>query len=363
MSLARGSKPFHQTVVIWTTLGSLAVVLAFLSVISFISPAAASEIGFVNSAFLVLGILIIGFVAHYANKLSYEQTVLHSLQRISDHSQGLVEGAVNGNITLDANAVGEVVLVAEGINRLAQKAMVDIAEMKRLERVRGEFIGNVSHELRTPIFSVQGYLETLLDGAIQYPNVSKQFLEKAYNNALRLNALLNDLIDISRIESGELRMSFRYLDICELIQEVSHSLEINASQKHVNIVLDLPPDEELLVYADKDRIVQVMTNLIENAIKYNVENGQVRIIARHSENGVHVSVQDTGIGIPQEHQHRIFERFYRVDRDRSRAVGGTGLGLAIVKHILEAHQASLSVESEPGKGTSISFDLRGSQTT
>ena len=227
------------------------------------------------------------------------------------------------------------------------------------ERVRSEFIGNVSHELRTPIFSVQGYLETLLDGAIDDPGVSKQFLDKAYQNALRLNALLNDLIDISRIESGELRLSFRYFDMHDLVKEVIQAAEMRSLQRKVEMRIEVQPDVDYTVYGDKERLTQVMTNLIDNAIKYNSENGVVTIALVKDTGIVRVSVSDNGIGIPPEHQPRIFERFYRVDKDRSRAVGGTGLGLAIVKHILEAHSSPITLRSETGLGTTISFELKG----
>ena len=175
-----------------------------------------------------------------------------------------------------------------------------------------------------------------------------------------MNALLSDLIDISRIESGELRMSFRYFNMKGLLKELVTVLEIRAIQRKVSLVLDLPEGDEVSVYGDKERLMQVMTNLVDNAIKYNREGGSGTVRIERINRTIRVTVQDTGIGIPIEAQARIFERFYRVDKDRSRAVGGTGLGLAIVKHILEAHNSSLSVESEPNVGTSISFDLRSS---
>jgi len=348
-------RPFHETAILWLTITSLIVVIAILAIA-----------GTITLLTLTLSITLVGglgVVFHFLHRRSLESTIEQPLQRIAEYCSSFVQGATTGRIEMDAQALTTVVQTAEGINEIAQKALVDISEMKRLERIRGEFIGNVSHELRTPIFSVQGYLETLLDGAALDPEVSKQFLEKAYNNALRLNALLNDLIDISRIESGELRMSFRYLNICELARDVTHALEFAAAQKRVKFVHEMPDGDDLLAYCDKDRMVQVLTNLVENAIKYNVEDGSVYIKLERTEHGVRVTVKDTGIGISQEHHGRVFERFYRVDRDRSRLVGGTGLGLAIVKHILEAHQASISLSSEPGKGTSISFELVGGPST
>jgi len=277
-------------------------------------------------------------------------------KRITEVTTAIAEGAASTRIEPLQSAHPELGQVAQSINQLAERSSRDIGEMQRLERVRSEFVANVSHELRTPIFSVQGYLETLLDGAVDDPNVSMQFLEKAYHNAMRLNALLNDLIDISRIESGELKFSFRYFDIADLINELVQTMQIRAEQRSVRVVLDLAAQST--VYGDKERLSQVLTNLIDNAIKYNAEGGTVTIACVNTDKGLSVRISDTGIGIPEEHLSRIFERFYRVDKDRSRAVGGTGLGLAIVKHILEAHETEPTISSQPGKGTTIEFTLR-----
>lgn len=271
-------------------------------------------------------------------------------------TRAIRQGAIQSRIPDMPDAAPEIREIVTEINLLAEKATKDIDEMQRLERVRSEFIANVSHELRTPIFSVQGYLETLLDGAMDDPDVSMQFLEKAYHNAMRLNALLNDLIDISRIESGELKFSFRYFDVAELIDELVTSMAIRAEQRNVHVSVSLCPLRS--VYGDKERISQVLTNLIDNAIKYNRDGGRVEITTAPDPKGLRIAIQDTGIGIPEEHLSRIFERFYRVDKDRSRAVGGTGLGLAIVKHILEAHDAEPKISSNYGSGTRVEFVLR-----
>ncbi len=288
-----------------------------------------------------------------------ESRLLRPLDEITKVTTGITEGAVSARIVLHDNAFLDVQLVAHAVNRLAERATKDINEMRRLERVRSEFVANVSHELRTPIFSVQGYLETLLDGAMDDPAVSRQFLGKAHTNALRLNALLSDLIDISRIESGELRLSFRYFNMSELIREIVNTSEIGATQRSVTLTVDTAMPAEVMCYGDKERLTQVLTNLVDNAIKYNVVGGTVVVGATPEQQYIRVSVADTGIGIPDEDRTRIFERFYRVDKDRSRLVGGTGLGLAIVKHILEAHQAPFDVRSVVGEGTTVTFRLKG----
>lgn len=343
----------------WFTVIVAVLILTFMAIIGSYKPEAAAAIGISPFIVLIIIVVLIGMGVQSLMSRSLERSLLHPLQRIQDVTQAIVEGAVSGRIELDAAAHADALRVAEAVNRLAKKAASDITEMRRLSRVRSEFVGNVSHELRTPIFSVQGYLETLLDGAVDDPNVSKQFLEKAYQNALRLNTLLSDLIDISRIESGELRLSFRYFDVTSLLKDVMTTVEFRAEQRNVTLELEAQPSGSISVYGDKERLTQVFTNLIDNAIKYNVDGGRVRIRVAKDGTMVSITIADTGIGIPKDHLPRVFERFYRVDKDRSREVGGTGLGLAIVKHILEAHQTSITVESEVGKGTEFSFALKG----
>jgi two-component system, OmpR family, phosphate regulon sensor histidine kinase PhoR len=248
--------------------------------------------------------------------------------------------------------------LARAINDMAEKLGNDIIRLKKLERVRSEFLGNVSHELRTPIFSLQGFLETLLDGAIEDPAVNREFLEKAHKHAQRLNVLLNDLIEISRIESGDMKLSFRFFPILEFLRSMRDEMAPQAEKKGVALTVLPEIDPEELVYGDRERLKQVMINLVDNAIKYTDSGGSVAIAVRNEGGRCAVSVADTGIGIPAEHHSRIFERFYRVDKDRSRDVGGTGLGLAIVKHIVEAHGGVMKVESVPGRGSTFSFSLK-----
>lgn len=242
------------------------------------------------------------------------------------------------------------------IQRMFDRIKKDFDYLKKLEKMRSEFLGNVSHELRTPIFAIQGYLETLLDGAINDPNVNKKFLEKANRHTENLNNLLNDLIDISMIETGELRLSFRYFKLADYLKCVIEEFLPMAEEKGLELVL-LPVNENLEVLGDKAKLKQVFSNLITNAIKY-TETGKVEIIAEEEEEHVKLTVRDTGLGIPEEDLERIFERFYRVDKNRSREVGGTGLGLAIVKHILEAHESRIFVKSTLNIGSEFYFSLK-----
>lgn len=242
------------------------------------------------------------------------------------------------------------------IKEMFEKAKSDIEYLERLQRMRSQFLGNVSHELRTPIFSIQGYLETLLNGAIDDPKVNKHFLQKANQNTVSLSNLLNDLIDISMIESGEMRMSYRYFDINIFIQSIVNEFVPMAGEKNIKLIFN-PAKEGLQVFGDKDKIRQVFVNLLQNAIKY-TDEGSIEILLDEEKKLVKISVKDTGIGIPEEDLNRIFERFYRVDKARSRAVGGTGLGLAIVKHIIEAHNSKIIVQSKQGEGSTFSFKLK-----
>lgn len=252
----------------------------------------------------------------------------------------------------------EIGRLGETLNNMIDKLNDDIIQLKKLERVRSQFLGNVSHELRTPLFALNSAIETLLNGAIDDPIVNREFLEKALHHAQRLDALLNDLIEISRIESGEMKMSFRYFNLQEFLHESMESVRLEAEKKGIRLVRDNVA-ATLSVFGDKERLKQVMENLLSNAIKYTDAGGAVSISAVKNDDAVRISVSDTGCGIAAEHIPRIFERFYRVDKDRSREVGGTGLGLAIVKHIVEAHGSKVEVESEMGKGSVFSFMLKG----
>ncbi|MEW6363338.1 MAG: ATP-binding protein [Acidobacteriota bacterium] len=244
------------------------------------------------------------------------------------------------------------------LREMVDKLRADITQMKKLERMRSEFLGNVSHELRTPIFAIQGFIETLVGGAVNDPRVNIEFLKKALDHTTRLNALLNDLIEISRIETGEMKLSLRYFNVGEMLEGIQEEMKPPADQKSIALNLAARPDNATDALGDPERIRQVITNLVDNAIKYTNPGGSVTISAANEAERVRIAVEDTGCGISSDHIPRIFERFYRVDKDRSREAGGTGLGLAIVKHIVEAHGSQVSVVSTPGRGSIFSFALK-----
>ncbi|MFQ5572320.1 MAG: sensor histidine kinase, partial [Rhodothermales bacterium] len=233
----------------------------------------------------------------------------------------------------------------------------EIDELNRLENYRREFLGNVSHELKTPIFSIRGFAETLLDGALQDDRVNRSFVEKILRNADRISNLAEDLSEVARIETGELKMTVESFSLHRAAREVVESLEPLARAKAVALAYQVP--ERLPpVAGDPERIRQVLINLVDNAIKYNNAGGHVEVMARLLPSGdIKVSVVDDGIGVAPEHIARLTERFYRVDTSRSRSQGGTGLGLAIVKHILGAHDSRLMIESHPDRGSTFGFLL------
>ncbi len=235
----------------------------------------------------------------------------------------------------------------------------EIDRLKKIENYRKEFIGDISHELKTPIFTIQGFIETLLDGAIDDPKVNRSFLEKAMRNVNRLIYLTRDLMEISRLETGELASRFVEIDIRSVILEVVESLQYKAQEEGVEIRTGRL-ERYYRVRADLNQVKQVLVNLIENGIKYNRKGGWVEIgMQPHDKDRskIIVYVKDSGVGIEENEIGRVTERFYRVDKSRSREQGGTGLGLAIVKHIIESHGEELQIESRPGKGSTFSFTL------
>lgn len=241
----------------------------------------------------------------------------------------------------------------------------EIQRLNRIENYRKEFIGDISHELKTPIFAIQGFIETLLNGAIDDEQVNRRFLKKAMRNVNRLIYLTKDLMEISKLETGELKSEVQDVYLGEVIKDVVENLQYKAKKEKVTLKTgDIL--HNILVSADRNQIKQVLINLIENAIKYNREGGSVTVGAKpysKDNNRVLVYVRDTGIGISPQNIKRVTERFYRVDKSRSREKGGTGLGLAIVKHIMEAHDEEFFIESTPSVGSTFSFTLSKVQRT
>ncbi len=236
------------------------------------------------------------------------------------------------------------------------KKQREIDELKRLEQFRREFLADVSHELKTPIFAAQGFVHTLLDGAMDDPKVRDKFLAKAARSLDGLDALVHDLLTLSQMETGEIKMNRERIDLAMLTQDVFEQLEPKAAKRQITLTWSAPAPQ-VWVRADAYRMAQVMTNLVENAIKYGYEGNKVQVTFEDDKKEWLVSVKDTGPGIAPEHLNRVFERFYRIEKSRSKDKGGTGLGLAIVKHIVNAHKSKITVMSRVDKGTTFSFKL------
>lgn len=247
--------------------------------------------------------------------------------------------------------------INEEIIAFAALKQKEIDELKKLEQFRKDFVANVSHELKTPIFAAQGFIHTLLDGAMNDKQVREKFLKKAAKNLDGLDMLVQDLLTLSQIETGDIKMKFQTFDLVALCAEVLEQLDGRAKKKDIRLRLG-DPKQKLLVHADPLRISQVVTNLVSNGVNYTPEGGEVTVSFDVNKKSITTFVRDNGEGIPQEDLSRIFERFYRVEKSRSREKGGTGLGLAIVKHILEGHSTKAEVESTVGKGSVFSFKLQ-----
>jgi len=238
----------------------------------------------------------------------------------------------------------------------AKKKEIDL--LKKQEQFRREFLSNVSHEFKTPLFAIQGYIETLQDCIEDDPEMAVKFLKKAENNVERLSYLINDLDAIAKLETGESPINYQKFDFVQLAKEVMENLEDRAKAKQIKLFFKDKYTAVTMVNADREKIRQVLINLIVNSVKYGIESGETAIKIFELHDQVLIEVTDNGIGIEEKHLFRLFERFYRIDTHRAREVGGTGLGLAIVKHILEAHQQTISVRSTPGIGTTFAFTLQ-----
>ena len=234
----------------------------------------------------------------------------------------------------------------------------EIDRLKGLENYRREFVGNLSHELKTPIFNIQGYLLTLLEGGLHDPKINVNYLERASKSVDRMISFIEDLDDISKLESGMIELDVEKTDLVKLIKEVISSLEVKAQNCNVKLTFVDLPTKPIWVNIDKDGINQVLVNLIVNSIKYGKENGETLIKLFDMDQNMLIEVADNGQGIEKQHLSRLFERFYRVDKSRARLSGGTGLGLSIVKHIIEAHNQTINVRSTPEVGSTFSFTLK-----
>ncbi len=303
--------------------------------------------------FLALHFILSFGVAFLVIQLRVEKFIYRRIKRIYD-DVSLLETTdfPVGPVTTDMKTL------TEEIEKFAKDKKIEIDTLKIREAYRRDFLGNVAHELKTPLFTVQGYILTLLDGAMEDKNVRRKYLQRAKKGVERLIYIVKDLDLITKLEIGDLNLEYSDFDIIELIQTVFELLEIKASKKRVTLAFDMVYDSPIYVHADREKIQQVISNLLVNSIKYGHSDGTTEVsVESLIRNKVIIRITDNGEGIPDEHIPRIFERFYRVDKSGSRKEGGSGLGLSIVKHIIEAHGEKIYVESVPDVGSEFSFTL------
>lgn len=244
------------------------------------------------------------------------------------------------------------------VRKWATHKQDEIKRLKELERYRKEFVGNVSHELKTPIFNIQGYILTLIEGGIDDQRINQLYLKRTVKSIDRMISIVEDLESITKLESGELKLNLENFNLNRLVEDVFEIEHLLAKERKIKLQLNTKTDKPVMVYADKKRMMEVVGNLVVNAIKYGKKGGWVKISFFDMNEQLMVEVKDNGIGIDKEHLSRIFERFYRADKHRSREQGGTGLGLAIVKHIIEAHDQTIDVKSQPDVGTTFNFTVQ-----
>lgn len=300
----------------------------------------------------VLSLIISFFIFFFfIQKFIYKRLkeILLTIRSYRDPQQNLSSSEFSNDVLNEMN---------EELLSWSEERKNEIERLKKIETYRKEFLGNVSHELKTPIFNIQGYILTLLSGGLEDPNINKSYLERAEKSVDRMIGIVEDLEAISQLETGELLLENGKFDIIATTKDVFETLEIKATRKGIMLGMETKEEKPVYVFADQYRIRQVLSNLIENSIKYGKEYGETKVQLYDLGENIRIEIADNGIGIAKEHLPRLFERFYRVDKSRSREQGGTGLGLAIVKHIIEAHNQAISVTSTEEAGSVFSFTLK-----
>jgi two-component system phosphate regulon sensor histidine kinase PhoR len=313
-----------------------------------------------NTSLLMSGIFLLFFISIsflfiqlYIERYLYEHIkVIYKLI----HSQKLKKNKETKKSK--HNQIASIESVHQEVLVWSEEQDKEISELKKLEKFRKEFIGNISHELKTPLFTILGYISTLIEGGIEDASINKKYLERSEKNLNRLIAIVNELETIGQLESGELRLEMKKFNIKELTDEIIESFEMKAEKKNMKLYYSKNYDRPIYVVADKSQITKLISNLLGNAIKYGyVNTGKIKISFFDMDKNLLVEITDNGPGISSEDLPRIYERFYRTDKARSRDLGGTGLGLAIVKHIIEAHKQSIFTRSTLGIGTTFGFTL------
>ena len=325
---------------------SVLISLIFVSIIKY-----SNELNYLEFSLIV----IISLIIIYIFGLIYTRLFLYN--KMKEISKDILPSK-NISQTVTSNMDD----LVDEIKDYDTKRKSEFSEMKKQESFRREFIGNLAHEIKTPLFTSQSYILTLLDGALDDKTVNKKYLKTASKAIDRLNLIVKDLDLINKIESGESNLNRSKFDIIQLIQNVFEMLDFSAKKKNIEMIVEYENNPPELVLADKEKIEQVLTNLVDNSIKYGKNNGTTEIVVQDLiEDKIIVRVTDNGIGFKKEDYNRIFERFYRIDKSGNRSSGGSGLGLAIVKHIIDVHDEKIYVESQNGVGSEFSFTLEKSK--
>lgn len=309
-----------------------------------------------NIVVFVLSILFFFLASYFSILFIIKKYIIDRIKPIYNTIRDLpLSGKKMEERTLDAGSLLHNVKFE--VEEWAKTQLKEIERLKELERYRKDFVGNVSHELKTPIFNIQGYVLTLLEGGMDDPKINQLYLSRTEKSIDRMVSIVEDLESITKLESGELKLNVVKLDIVKTVEEVIDMHQLAASERKIKVEISKKPEKPIFIKADKKRILEVLTNLTINAIKYGKKKGMVNISFHDMEDNIIVEVSDDGIGIEKKDLPRVFERFFRVDKSRSREQGGTGLGLSIVKHIIEAHNQSINVRSIVDKGTTFNFTL------
>ena len=339
-----------QELSIFAAFTSAAMITAVVVALSYLGLFTISLLGLALLFVIIIGVDFFAnfyFVRHYLfRKIKLIYKIIHRHKMAGDFNAGKID--------MDRNILAE---VEREVDEWAERNAREYEEMEKMAIYRRRFIGDVSHELKTPIFNIQGFIYTLLDGAMDDPEVRMQYLNRAAKNVDRLQAIVEDLETINKLEAGQMILDLREFDIYDLSADVFADLEMRAKERNVKLIFKEGAAQHFRVRADKESIQQVLVNLIHNSIKYGQEGGFTKVSFYDMETYILVEVSDNGLGITPEHLPHVFDRFYRIDKSRSREAGGTGLGLSIVKHIIEAHKQTINVRSTPGQGSTFGFTL------
>lgn len=306
--------------------------------------------------FIVIALVIFFLAAYFLIQFALNKFILDKIKPIYKIIDYLPHKDKEVKFKLKPGFV-ELSEVEHDVEEWAHNQLQEIERLRELERYRKDFVGNVSHELKTPIFNIQGYILTLLEGGLEDPNINKLYLNRTEKSIDRMISIVEDLESINKLETGELKPHFGVFDIVKVVEDVFEMEQRLSKERKISLDFANKPDKPILVNADKKRIIEVLTNLVINGIKYGKKKGFLKIGFHDFDDKIMVEVSDNGIGIDKKNLSRVFERFYRVDKSRSREQGGTGLGLSIVKHIIEAHKQTINVQSVLDEGTTFTFTL------